>query len=277
VTPNKSTNGRFSAGWAFLRRFAPDLSQDLALRWFATPPRLRGELDRKIAYDCEPFTLRVREHGLRAFRAGDGPAIALLHGWGGHAGDFDAFIQPLVSAGFSLLAVDAPAHGASPGRRSSLPEFAETFAALARVERLHGVIAHSFGCAAVTWALSRGVQVERAVYYAPLVKVSDQFRRFAAHMQLPIERLNERGERRYGVSLFDLDAERIARSMTTPLLVLHDESDRAIAVEEANHLVAAWPGAQLRQTTGLGHKRRLLSDGALMEDAIRFLQGRSLA
>jgi len=96
--------------------------------------------------------------------------VALLHGWGGHAGQIASFVDPLVAAGFRVIAADAPAHGASPGELSSLPDLARLVACLALDERpLHGVIAHSLGAAATTLAMADGVDVDRAVLIAPPV------------------------------------------------------------------------------------------------------------
>jgi hypothetical protein len=54
------------------------------------------------------------------------------------------------------------------------------------------------------------------------------------------------------------------------LLVIHDRGDREVPLDDAIRIVAAWPGAQLLETTGLGH-HRLLRDARVVGRAVDFL------
>lgn len=85
-----------------------------------------------------------------------------MHGWGGRAEQLGAFVAPLVSRGFRAITVDGPGHGASAGRRSSGVEIARGLAdVVAQLGPARGVIAHSLGAAAVTFAVREGLRVER--------------------------------------------------------------------------------------------------------------------
>lgn len=46
-------------------------------------------------------------------------------------------------------------------------------------------------------------------------------------------------------------------------LVIHDEGDREVPFDDGASIAAAWPGARLVQTTGLGH-RKILRDEAVI-------------
>jgi pimeloyl-ACP methyl ester carboxylesterase len=61
--------------------------------------------------------------------------------------------------------------------------------------------------------------------------------------------------------------------MRAPLLVMHDEQDRAVPVECGAILAEAWPGAELTKTQGLGHNR-ILRDPKAIADAVAFVRGR---
>ena len=62
--------------------------------------------------------------GSRCMNGEPGPrTVVILHGWGSHAARFAPLAQSLVAQGWRVLAIDAPGHGSSPGRRSSLPQF----------------------------------------------------------------------------------------------------------------------------------------------------------
>ncbi|MBV8201671.1 MAG: alpha/beta fold hydrolase, partial [Acidobacteria bacterium] len=168
----------FRAGFRAAGAVAPGAAARLAQRLFFTPPRaaVRDE-ERAVLAQGERFELALdggfvagRGHTLRVVgRAwGTGPTLLLVHGWGGHSGQMTALVGPAVAAGFRAVAIDLPGHGESAGGLSSLVHFA---AALERAAALwqpvEGLVAHSFGAAASTYALSRGLAAGRAVFFAP--------------------------------------------------------------------------------------------------------------
>jgi pimeloyl-ACP methyl ester carboxylesterase len=231
---------------------------------------------------------------LAAYLWGEGPLVLLVHGWNGRATQLGSFVAPLVEAGFQIVAFDAPGHGASPGSRSSIIEFANAFDRVLDAVRpffrpLHGVIAHSMGGAAVTLALARaqgswqpGVERPsdgvferpRLVFIAPPIDLRDMTAGFSSALglggatRLAMESLVEK---QLGLRLDELHGVRLAGEMRSPLLVLHDESDRAVPVENGRRLAAAWPGAELCVTQGLGHAR-ILRDEAVVGRALDFMR-----
>jgi hypothetical protein len=102
-------------------------------------------------------------------------------------------------------------------------------------------------------------------------------RRFLVQLGVPgVEpRIRARFERRFGLPWAAMHAPTLARRMTAPLLVVHDRRDREVPWEDGAALAAAWPGAELVTTAGLGH-RRVLADPAVVARAVDFLAaGRS--
>ena len=80
----------------------------------------------------------------------DWPLVICLHGWGGRATQWSALANRLLAAEHRVVALDAPAHGASDGDRASLPAFRN---ALLRVIETAGeptaLVGHSLGGLAV--------------------------------------------------------------------------------------------------------------------------------
>ena len=285
VSAEKSTNGRSgisapARGIRTLRRtlalatwLSPALAASWAARLFLTPRRFpRPERERALLATGEP--LPREPGGVAAWQWGRGPTVLLVHGWEGRGAQLGAFVDPLVAAGFRVVTFDAPAHGDSPGRQATLLEFADLVAALAdRVGPLHGVVAHSFGAPGVALAFARGVEARAAVFVAPPVRMEDGARRFADLLGLTAEVRD--GMRRYiarrvGISWEEIDGEALARRMTTPLLVVHDRDDDEVPLAAGATLAAAWPGARLRCTAGLGH-RRVLRDAGVVQSSVDFI------
>jgi pimeloyl-ACP methyl ester carboxylesterase len=259
-----------------LSRTAPGVAsrvaEDLFMkpRRFAAPPR-----EREMLAEATPFEVRLGARlTIQAWRWGSGPAVMLVHGWEGRGAQLATFVRPLVAAGFSVIAFDAPGHGASAGSRSSLPHFAWSVRGVAdAIGAPHAIVAHSLGCAAATLALRDGLSVERLVYMAPPLNPSDYVTRFGDILNIStpvLDRMKLRIEERFLRKWSDYSLAETAREMTTPLLVIHDREDEDTLWVDGVALVESWPGAQLITTTGLGH-RRILREASVIEAAARFI------
>jgi pimeloyl-ACP methyl ester carboxylesterase len=198
--------------------------------------------------------------------------VLLVHGWEGRGSQLGAFVEPLVAAGMSVVAFDAPAHGDSPGRRLYLTDHADAIAdVVAAIGPVHGVVAHSFGAAAVLLARARdGIAIRRNVVIAPNVLVDDALRRFARLVGLDdTDRLAlERSLGTHsGIMLDALALDRLVDARDHELLVIHDRDDGEVPFDHGQRLAAAWPGATLRTIDGLGH-RRVLRDPAIVASVV---------
>src|SRR5262249_40169566 len=162
-----------------------------------------------------------------------------------------------VADGFAVTALDLPAHGASPGRVSSLPRFVR---GVLEADRRHGPfdvwIAHSMGAAATLAALARGVKARRVILLSGLVDPAGSLREFAHGFGLnaaATQAYLSGVEREEQMPLTDVDGVRNARAIDAPTLIIHDTGDRVVPIDQGRKLAAALPQAQLVQTQGLGH------------------------
>jgi pimeloyl-ACP methyl ester carboxylesterase len=266
----------FRAAFAVLGRVAPGLAADWALDLFFDP-RGRREPRRHDAFLAagRPFEASARGSRVAAWSWGEGPVVHLVHGWAGVGGQLGAFGPPLLAAGYRVVTYDAPGHGVSGGKRSSILHFADALRALAERERPHALIAHSLGAAAAVRALTEGLAVERAVFIGPTGGPRDWAERFRRHLGVPphvMATMRARSERWLGASWDEFDIPALARRQAGPLLVIHDRGDDEVPWSDGAAIAAAWAGARLVTTEGLGH-RRILKDARVVDLAVRFVQG----
>jgi pimeloyl-ACP methyl ester carboxylesterase len=278
AAPKKSTDVRLSAFRALFRALsaiAPAAAAELALALFRRPPRHRAsESERAVLDKGQRTALSLDGRPLAIWRWGKGPAVLLVHGWGSRGSRLVSFIAPLTEAGYSVVAFDAPGHGASAGRLSSLPQFIAAIQTVAReVGPVEAIVAHSMGGAATTLAMARGLRASRAVFLAPAADPAGYSERFAATVGLSpdvLARMRRSIEHRFGEKWEDFDVLSAARTMTAPLLVFHDRDDPDVSWTDGAAIASAWPGAQLVSTTGLGH-RRIVHDPEVVSRAVAFL------
>lgn len=263
-------------------RLSPAWGAGLAARLFTTTRRRRMPA-REAAWlqPAERSTIVVGPWRLAAWTweaVGDtegGPAVLLVHGWEGRASQLGAVGTAFAAAGYRAVAVDLPAHGETAGRRTNLYEMAAAVEGLAeRLGPLAAIVAHSFGAAATTVALSRRLAVEKLAYLAP----SEDFDHFTGIFGrwLGLEpglvlRMQRAIEQRVGVGWDELRGAHLAPAMTTPLLIFHDEHDTDVPASHGLTYAARWPGARLITTRGLGH-RKILRQPEVVEAVVDWVQ-----
>lgn len=285
----KSTIGRFivraqltgvRSAFGVLERVAPDLGGRWAARLWLTVPRFRGRSRPRVIPPGESFTLRVGGRSVVGTTWGAGPAVYLVHGWGGASSQLHAFVAPLVEAGYRVVTYDALGHGESDpgalgGRRTTIPEMA---AALLAVVKAHGpahaVIAHSAGSSATFYALRGGLRTTRLVFLAPMAQPTPLTMVFAATLgfgeRIRLRMLDEIAARA-GAPWDDFDMpEMVTRIAPPPLLTVHDPGDRETRYADSVVLAKVWPSAELVTVKELGHWR-VLRDPATVARAVSFV------
>lgn len=253
-------------------KLSPDAAAAWAARRFTRPPRAD---DRAALPGARRTFLDSAVGRLAVHRWGDeGPIALLVHGFGGHAGDLLPYVEPLRARGYQVLALDAPAHGASAGRHAGLPVMAEAVSAVARAAgRPEVVVAHALGATACALAAQRGMKVARMAWIAPAASVAAAARGFAEALAMPAElraRFVGAVEQELGASLEALELSAIAPAQRAPVLIVHDRDDDVAPVSQSIRAAEALPVARLAVTRGLGH-RRILAAAPVVRAAVAFV------
>lgn len=214
---------------------------------------------------------------LRQWGAGDNPPVVLVHGWGGRGSQMAALAQPLVDAGYAVIAPDLPGHGDSEGNDT---DFFECSQVLKVIQQTHGhfaaIIAHSFGGVSSTCALRMGVTADTCVLIGVPFSGEKIFAAYTHWLSPPprvVERLHVNLRRQFGDDVLQvMSPGEHAQHLRLPCLLMHDEQDRDVLVESARLLAKQWNGATLLCTQGLGH-RRILRDASCVQQVVAFVSG----
>jgi pimeloyl-ACP methyl ester carboxylesterase len=212
----------------------------------------------------------------------------LIHGWSGRGLQLGCIARALADAGFCAVAIDLPAHGKTPGYHSNAFAMAGTIRCVAQhydsVENkmLHGIVTHSFGAVPALYLLRKELKVERVACICPPDTMEFLFGMFVRYLQIPPaveQRVKARLEKDFGQSIWQeisplanvqcLSGEDI-KTVPGAVLIVHDEDDREVGIERGEALAAAWSGASLQRTSGLGHTR-ILRDQETIDTIVRFI------
>jgi pimeloyl-ACP methyl ester carboxylesterase len=216
--------------------------------------------------------------------AGSGaPLVACLHGWGGRGTQFGPMVQVLSAAGFSVMILDGPAHGASDGDRGSMPGFRDALLAALGDQWPAALVGHSLGGLAVLAAAAElsatagGRSLPRLVSIGAPSCVTRPHARFLLRHEATeavraamVLQMEAAWRFRWHDILTTTMATRVQTAGGAPVLVVHAEDDEQVPVIEATGLVDDWPGAQLLRPTSGGHTA-LLRDPAVIDAIVQFV------
>jgi pimeloyl-ACP methyl ester carboxylesterase len=208
----------------------------------------------------------------------NGPAVLLMHGWGGARAQMTGFVDPLLFAGYRVVAYDQPAHGDSTGNMTNLLEIAPTMESIARQEgKFEAIIAHSFGTLITSYALvNRNFPPPaRLVYFGAFNQLLESLPRFQVIAGLSdeiMDGLRAMIYENFGKEVLDaIVNEKLTPQIHIPALMFHDAADNVTPIEDSRAIARVWKYARLIETEGLGHRGALQSK-SIHEQVVKFLK-----
>ncbi|MFG2878886.1 alpha/beta fold hydrolase [Streptomyces sp. NPDC048337] len=264
-------------------RLAPGLAGPRVFAWFVRPlgrVRLRPD-EAEVMGRARTGRLTVRGIPVTTYQWGDGERpVLLVHGWTSRASRFSGFVEPLRAKGYTVIAFDAPGHGESGGRASTMLDYRDI---LRQLHTEHGdfsaVVAHSIGVLASLFMLREadGIRADRFVGIGGIADFGYLMDRFRAGLRLrepAMRALRDHVEHRLFAGEPDiwrrLDAGHRPVHGQMPVLLLHDTDDDVAVPAQSRAIAAAYGSrARLIETSGLGH-RRILSDPEVIAAATEF-------
>lgn len=240
----------------------PHLAGRMAWTLFCTPFKASKPtpLQADVLSQAQVSIQRFGDRRLKVYRWGqEGPAVLMVHGWGGRAHVFGQFVTELRARGMSVIAFDGPAHNGRGGRTNLL----EYSSALKHVARgfgpVRGLVGHSFG--AMTAALS-AAELDDLKGLA-LIGAPDSLDfvlgRAQQIMNAPgqvMDYIYGRVEKLSGRPVSSHSTSQYLGNSPTPLLVVHDRDDKEIPFPLARAMASRLE-ADFMETEGLGHHRIL--------------------
>jgi len=231
-----------------------------------TNPQVRKLRENELATlekaDKEKYKFKNFDIQLYTWKGGE-KKVLLIHGWEGQAGNFSDLIERLLADGFTIYSFDAPSHGFSSKRETSLFEFTELVGVLIKKFDIKLLVSHSFGGVATTYALfeNQDIQIEKYVLITTPDKFIERIDDVAEMVGITDKvknRLINRLEKETNNDVKNLNVSEFVKSINVnKSLIIHDINDKVIPISRSKNVHHNWAVSEFMEIEGIGHFRIL--------------------
>ena len=246
---------------------APSLSGKLGFKFFCSPSRRKiTKSQYKFLRTGEESDIMFKGKLIRHYRWGNGPKkILFIHGWQSFSYRWQQYIELLSKKPeYTLLAFDAPAHGQSEGKRFTVPDHASLINKLLNeYGSVHAIVSHSIGSFSFFYAQAKHQlpTITKVIALSTPGSATEFIGFYKKSLKLKPATVKSITEEFQNVAEEDLEKVSLpylAKSLSIPGLIVHDQKDALTDFSNARLLHQHWPQAELMTTTGLGHRLRSL-------------------
>lgn len=266
-------------GFKTLGPLFPKKAAEYAFRLFTTP-RINAthKVSDPILESARIFEFMYGKYLLKGYEWGSGEqTVLLVHGWRSRGTALRCFVPGLLAKGYKVVAFDAPAHGDSPGKSTTLPQFSGAIRAIMNhLGGVDGVITHSFGGASTVFTLQspdNDFYVNKLVLIAAPSSMEYMADTFMGAIKAPMSVIGHFYkilENRLGIPLKDAQVSKFYDNLKIGnTLLIHDKKDKMVPFSEAESILNQWGSTRLLASDGYGHFQ-LMKNPDVVERVVAF-------
>ena len=194
------------------------------------------------------------------WRGDENKKILLAHGWESNSARWKPLISMLKNKNYTVLALDAPAHGASGSKIFTQILYAEMINQVAKKHFPNILVGHSAGGFAISYFFNkyRPAQVKKIILLAPVSDnrvVFDLYFNFLGTNSRVKSGFYDFFKKKYG-NPEALIVSEFAKDFSVKALIIHDKNDEIVPYSQSEKIKAAWENSELILTENLGHSLR---------------------
>ena len=260
-----------------LHFIAPKQAANIALQLFCKPRKGRiRDIDQQFLSTAQDHQALNTKHGkiqTYFWNQSGQETVLLAHGWESNAARWSELVPVLIEANYRIVAVDAPAHGASEGLYFTALKYAEILRQLYQTHPFDYGVAHSIGGFALTYYLAQMANNPikgQILLGAPssLPRIFEEYYNFLGYTNGVRNSLEKLFLDQFNNPSSYFIIPNFGQSVSAPTLIIHDRYDSIIPIHESEDYHRTLPDAQLKQTEGYGHR---LKSPVVYEEILSFL------
>ena len=186
--------------------------------------------------------------------------ILLVHGWESNSARWKPLIQHLQNKKFTIIALDAPAHGASGSDYFDVILYAEMVNVVAQKFQPAIILGHSAGGYATSFFYNkyRPDFVKKMVLLSPVSDnrvIFNLFFNYLGTTKRVVDGFYAYFKKKYG-DPENLVVSEFSKDFSVKALIIHDKKDDVVPFEQSEKINASWKNSELFLTENLGHSLR---------------------
>ncbi|MDH4403463.1 MAG: alpha/beta hydrolase [Flavobacterium sp.] len=255
---------------------APKKAVQKAYAIFSTPRKGKIQIDtipevlksaEAVAFDFEDKTIQTY------IWKGNETVIFLIHGWESNSARWKKTLPYILKSGYTIVAIDAPAHGLSSGKDFNAHKYTEFIHHVAKMYNPNILIGHSIGGKACLHyqTIHKNNNVEKIVVLGAPSDFKAIFENYVSLLGLNSKvnrELVNYYKENFNLSNKEIEGPLFSNDSNLKGLIAHDIEDSVVSFAEAKKNSNAWKKALFIETKGLGHS---MNDEVLFEKISSFI------
>ena len=258
----------------------PAKAGTIAFRLFCTPRKGRSytSKDERFLSGAKQEKLALKDFDIQTYEwEGNGKKILLAHGWDSNVARWRGLIPVLQREKYSIIALDAPAHGRSGSKLANGVIYAEAIGKVVEKHRPDFVLGHSFGGMSSAFYLANpgAKDVEKLILMGTPSRLSTIMANFNEVLGLNTRTQKATArmfEKNIGFPIEFFSVESYIQKVKLAGLIMHDEGDSVAPISEARAIHENWKESDFYETKGLGHS---MQAGSVFKRIVAELKGKA--
>ncbi|GGD25125.1 alpha/beta hydrolase [Hyunsoonleella pacifica] len=253
-----------------------DYAANKALHLFSTPRK--GKLrptDIAFLDTAEQEFLTYENLKIATYHwKGNKATILLVHGWESNSARWKNKINHFIKEDFNIIALDAPAHGASGSKLFNALLYAEFINVVAKTHTPEIIIGHSVGGMASVFfqqkyqlaTLNKMVLLGAPSEFSSILKNYIKLLGYNKRIEKQLHRVILK---KFGAKPSDFSTSKFSKDIEAKGLIIHDIKDMIIPYTDAKRINKTFKNSKLITTEGLGHS---LNSTSVTKNILDFLE-----
>lgn len=244
-----------------LAHLSPEKAGRVAFQLFCSPREGRNlnKKEQRFLDQAEQVELQLGDIVIRSYVwVGGKQKVLLAHGYESNSARWRALVPFLVRNGYTVIAIDAPAHGQSSNDTVNGVLYAQSLELAIHHFSPQFAIGHSFGGMSLAYYFStfEYQSINKLILMATPSRLRIVINLFYETLGMSTksrQAMEDHFNNHFGFSIDVFTVGEFIKQCEIPGLIIHDEEDTVAPIQEAHHIKESWQISDLFITKGLGH------------------------
>ncbi len=240
--------------------FNSEKAVETAFNLFCTPRKGRVRPQEKdFLASADSVKIETNSHTIQVYHwEGTGKTVMLLHGWESNSYRWRFLVPLLQKQKYNILAVDAPAQGASSGKQLSVPLYTECVKDIAEIYNPEIIMGHSLGGMTAIYYqyLVQSSAIKKIITLGPPSELNLFMKGFQTTLRLSdkfMQKMNTYLHGRFGFYAEEFSIANFAKELKVEGLLVLEKYDPLAPYLLSTKIARNWNNCELFTVENIGH------------------------